>query len=65
MAHRWVAWDAGGKNLSVNSAGYVLLAGIYLISTFLATFFNVAFYSQILNALRGQPVSISDGLRLA
>ena len=65
VAHRWAAWDAGGKNLSVNPSGYALLAGIYLVSTFLATFFNVAFYSQILNALRGQPVSISGGLRMA
>jgi len=30
-----------------------------------ATFFNVAFYSQILSALRGGSVSISGGLRLA
>ncbi len=65
VAQRWVTWDAGGKNVTVNPAGYALLAGIYLVSTFLATFFNVAFYSQILNALRGQPVSIADGLRLA
>lgn len=65
VAQRWITWDAGGKNVTVNPVGYVLLAGIYLVSTFLATFFNVAFYSQILNALRGQPVSISDGLRLA
>jgi len=65
VAHRWVAWDAEGKNVSVNPAGYALLAGIYLVSTFLATFFNVAFYSQILNALRGRPVSVSGGLRVA
>ncbi len=65
VAQRWVTWDEGGENLAVNPAGYGLLVGIYLVSTFLATFFNVAFYSQILNALRGQPVSISAGLRLA
>jgi hypothetical protein len=65
VAQRWITWDAGGKNVNVNSAGYVLLAGIYLVSTFLATFFNVAFYNEILNALRGRPVSIAGGLRLA
>ena len=65
VAHRWVTWEAGGKTVTVNPSGYALLAGIYLASTLCATFFNVAFYSQILNALRGQPVSISDGLRLA
>ncbi len=65
VAHRWTSWDANGKNMAFNNAGYALLAALYLISTFLATFFNVAFYSQILNALRGRPVSITDGLRLA
>ncbi len=64
-AQRWVVWDADGKNIMVKPAGYALMAAIYLISTFLATFFNVAFYSQILEALRGRPVSISGGLRLA
>jgi hypothetical protein len=65
VADRWFIWDAGGKHAAVNHAGYVLLAALYLLSTFLATFFNVAFYSQILNALRGRPVSVSGGLRLA
>jgi len=65
VAHRWMTWDAGGKHLHVNPAGYALLVTFYLVSTFLATFFNVAFYSQILNALRGQPVSLSGGLRAA
>jgi Family of unknown function (DUF6159) len=38
---------------------------MYFTSMFLATFLNVAFYSEILNALRGQPVSIQSGLRFA
>ena len=38
---------------------------IYFTSMFLATFFNVAFYQQILGALNGQPVSIGGGLRFA
>jgi hypothetical protein len=32
---------------------------------FFATFFNVAFYSEILSALEGQPVSIGRGLKFA
>ena len=32
---------------------------------FVATFFNVAFYSEIMKALNGQPVSIGAGLRFA
>lgn len=48
-----------------NGAGYALFALVYLVSMFQATFFNVAFYSQILNALNGRPVSVSAGLRVA
>jgi hypothetical protein len=38
---------------------------IYFTSMFAATFFNVAFYSQILRALEGQSVSITGGLLFA
>src|SRR4051812_19687787 len=37
-------------------------AVVYLISMFLATFFNVAFFHQILQALRGGTVSVGAGL---
>src|SRR4051812_17452481 len=40
-------------------------AGIYLLSMFLATFFNVAFFHQILEALRGRAVSIGAGFQFA
>jgi len=40
-------------------------AVIYLISIFLATFFNVAFYNEILHALNGNSVSITRGLCVA
>ena len=65
VADRWVVWHGDGKDMTIKPVGYVLLAALYLVSTFLATFFNVAFYSQILDALRGRPVSIACGLRLA
>jgi hypothetical protein len=65
VGHRWIVADADGKHSNLTSAGYLLMAVIYLVSTFLATFFNVAFYSQILNALRGQPVSVAAGLEVA
>jgi hypothetical protein len=38
---------------------------MYFATMFLATFLNVAFYREILNALRGQPVSIAAGLQFA
>lgn len=38
---------------------------IYLVSMFTATFFNVAYYSEIMKALSGQPVSVRAGLRFA
>ena len=65
VARQWFIRGAGGENLSLTPAGYALAAVFYLVATCLATFVNVAFYSQILNALRGHPVSASAGLRLA
>ena len=41
------------------------LALLYCVSMFFATFFNVAFYNEILAALSGQPVSIGRGLKFA
>ena len=41
------------------------LAFMYLVSMIFATFFNVAFYHEILAALRGEPVSIQGGLKFA
>jgi hypothetical protein len=45
------------------AVGYFVV--MYFGSMFCATFFNVAFYQQILGALAGQPVSILAGLRFA
>ncbi len=41
------------------------MAALYFLSMFLATFFNVAFYSEIISALKGQGVSISRGFAVA
>ncbi len=40
-------------------------AVMYFTSMLCATFFNVAFYKQIMNGLRGEPVSIMGGLAFA
>ena len=40
-------------------------AGIYMLAMFLATFFNVAFFHQILHALKGDPVSVQAGFKFA
>ncbi len=40
-------------------------AVVYLVSLFAATFFNVAFYNEILRALAGDTVSLGGGLRFA
>jgi hypothetical protein len=45
--------------------GMILAAALYLLCMFLATFFNVAFFHQILAALRGGTVSVGAGLRFA
>jgi len=49
--------------LTAGAMGYLAL--MYLISMFCATFFNVAFYHEILAALRGEFVSIQRGLKFA
>ena len=65
VARQWTIRGDRGGNLGLTPAGYALAAAFYLLATCLATFVNVAFYSQTLNALRGRPVSVSAGLRLA
>jgi hypothetical protein len=45
--------------------GSVCLLVVYLVSMFLATFFNVAFYSEIICALNGKEVSFRRGLSVA
>jgi hypothetical protein len=67
MAHRWIEWTSQNDqfHFRFHPAGYVLIAVIYLFSTFLATFFNVALYSQIIRAFRGEPVSFADGFATA
>ncbi len=55
--------DQGHHNLK--PLGYGLMGAIYFVSIFLATFFNVAFYHEILQALNGMPVSIRRGLGVA
>src|ERR1035437_999689 len=44
---------------------YAYLGALYLLSILSATFFNVAFYHEILKALAGENVSILAGLRYA
>ncbi len=53
----------GGFTYSPGAVAYLVL--LYFVSMFLATFFNVAFYNEILAALTGKPVSLSRGLKFA
>jgi hypothetical protein len=58
---------AAGNNsrVGLTPGAMVYLAFLYFVSMFFATFFNVAFYHEILTALGGQPVSIVRGLKFA
>jgi len=49
----------------MNLLGPVIMAVVYVISMYVATYFNVAFYDQILKALSGEPVSIRAGMAFA
>jgi hypothetical protein len=44
---------------------YTYGAAVYLVSLFVATYFNTAFYHEILRALAGEKVSVAGGLRFA
>lgn len=67
-------WKALGDRISILvekkdmmsvGIGFVWLVVIYLFSVFSATFFNTAFYNEILHALNGNKVSIARGIRTA
>jgi hypothetical protein len=45
--------------------GSLCLLVVYFVSMFLATFFNVAFYNEIIEALNGRGVSFRRGLSVA
>lgn len=59
--------DQSGSPLAAHTVpwGAICMAAIYFISMFLATFFNVAFYSEIMAALNGRGVSFRRGLATA
>ena len=52
-------------NFSIQPIGSAILAGMYLLNMFLATMASVAFNSEIIEALNGQPVSIQRGIAVA
>lgn len=57
---------AGSKaEFHLGTAGWFVWAALYFVGMFIATFFNVAFYHEILAALRGGEVSLSRGLGFA
>jgi hypothetical protein len=68
LAH-WRDWLYGtgaatpARPIPFGGAGYLGFAGAYLAFMLITTFLNVALYSQIIKALGGESVSVSDGLR--
>jgi hypothetical protein len=61
------AVDSAGQPVAARGAPWepLILLPLYFGSMFLATFFNVAFYSEIIAALNGRGVSFRRGLRTA
>jgi hypothetical protein len=53
------------KTLALKPQGMAFAAILYFLCMFLATFFNAAFYHEIFNALRGEPVSLLGGIQFA
>lgn len=60
-------WKAQSEHPTAHFRDYYYAYGvaIYVVSMLTATFFNVAFYHEILRALAGETVSIAGGLRFA
>jgi hypothetical protein len=56
---------AGRANVTFTPAAMVYLGFLYFIAMFIGTFCNVAFYHEIIAALRGQSVSVGRGLKFA
>ncbi len=57
-----------GKSInpeSLKNVDAVMAAAVYFFAMFIATFFNVAFYHEIIEALNGRPVGIRKGLAFA
>ena len=70
--HRLVAFEPAvsttyshTQHWNLTGVGYAYVVVLYLTSMFLATFFNVAFYNEIIKALAGGQVSLRAGLRFA
>lgn len=51
--------------LVLNKAGAGIAVAVYFFAMFLATFFNVAFYHEIMEAFNGRPVSLRQGFGFA
>ena len=56
---------AGPHQFTYSPLAIAYLVMVYFLSMFVATFFNVAFYHEILAALGGEDVSLSRGLQFA
>jgi hypothetical protein len=66
VATKSVAGDGGrSTTVTLKPMAVAICAAVYLVAMFLATFFNVAFFHQIMQALRGNPVSVRAGLNFA
>jgi hypothetical protein len=67
LTGRSTATDKSGHPVAAQGFpwGSLFLLAIYFVSMFLATFFNVVFYSEIIAALNGKGVSFRRGLSTA
>jgi Family of unknown function (DUF6159) len=57
--------SGGQEDNAFNILHIIILFAAYFVSIFMATFFNVAFYSEIIHGLRGSPVFIKRGFSFA
>jgi hypothetical protein len=58
-------FDTGAEGNGATPVTYALLAGFYLVSAYVASFFNAALISQANIALKGGDPGVANGLRVA
>ena len=58
-------WDGNSNSTTFKAAAYGYCAIFYLVMMVTTTFWNVAFYHEILKALAGDEVSVGEGLKFA
>ena len=65
VAQAKVQYNDKEADFEMTTTDWVIWVALYIFSIFVATYLNVAFYTEILKAIRGGGVDIANGFRTA